>query len=128
MSELLPCPFCGGDAVLDGSSDDVRVRCETGCQAIGRAFYFDSDDDDAIKKAESDAVEAWNRRTPSSDVSRLTAERDALRAENERLRKALTEAIKSVAAWGSFANEYEQDRYRLSDEIVRLSAALEATK
>lgn len=52
----------------------------------------------------------------------------ALRADNERLRKALTEAIKSVAAWGSFANEYEQDRYRLSDEIVRLSAALEATK
>jgi hypothetical protein len=64
----------------------------------------------------------------TDEVSRLTAERDALRAENGRLRESLTEAIKSVAAWGSFANEYEQDRYRLSDEIVRLSAALEATK
>lgn len=65
------------------------------------------------------AWEAWQH---------LSATIDALREENGRLRESLTEAIKSVAAWGSFANEYEQDRYRLSDEIVRLSAALEATK
>ena len=72
-----------------------------------------------IDKACADAMKEWYARSATID---------ALRAENERLRKALTEAIKSVAAWGSFANEYEQDRYRLSDEIVRLSAALEATK
>ena len=83
MSELKPCPFCGGDAVLDGRSDDVRVRCEVGCQAEGPTFYFHSEDYDAIEKAESDARDAWNRRAA------LAARDDARDAEIARLREAL---------------------------------------
>jgi Lar family restriction alleviation protein len=52
MDELKPCPFCGGTAVVDGKSDDLRVRCE-GC---------DSDDQDDIDQAERDAIAQWNRR------------------------------------------------------------------
>ena len=92
MSEMKLCPFCGGIPEIDGRSEDVRVRCETGCKAIGRSFYFDSDDDDAIAKAESDAIEAWNRRVPSAEVSRLTAERDALRAALLAARECADEA------------------------------------
>ena len=62
MPELKLCPFCGGTPVLDGKSDDVLVRCESGCQARGPAFYFDGEDDDEIAKAESDARAAWNAR------------------------------------------------------------------
>lgn len=61
MNAIDPCPFCGGAAVLDGKSDDCRVRCEP-CGALGAIFDFGPDDDDAIDQAERDAVSAWNRR------------------------------------------------------------------
>ena len=76
MSELLPCPFCGGTPVRDGRSDDVRVRCEGGCKAVGQTFYFDSEDDDAIEKAEADAIAAWNRRAPAQPAQEPVAWRD----------------------------------------------------
>jgi len=62
MSDLKPCPFCGGSPVLDGKSDDVRVRCEDGCGALGQIFYFDGEDDEAIEQAVTAARDAWNRR------------------------------------------------------------------
>jgi Lar family restriction alleviation protein len=64
MSDLKPCPFCGGSPVLDGKSDDVRVRCEDGCGAAGSVFYFGSEDYKAIESAETAAQESWNRRFP----------------------------------------------------------------
>jgi hypothetical protein len=63
---LLNCPFCGGEAVIDGKSEDVRVRCEY-CHSVGRPFDFGIDaDEEAIDRAEASAVGAWNRRTPSA--------------------------------------------------------------
>lgn len=71
MDALMPCPFCGAEPIIDGKSDDLRVRCE-GCDTKGPSFYFDSDDQDDIDQAERDAIAQWNRRPdaqPPADVN-----------------------------------------------------------
>ena len=62
LPELLKsCPFCGGDPVEDGKSDDVRIRCET-CGVQGNSFGFDGDNEDDIDLATKLAHDAWNSR------------------------------------------------------------------
>ena len=56
MSELKPCPFCGGEGCLQrhdfvGYTDTFGVVClDCGCET--RQFY----------DTKKDAIEAWNRR------------------------------------------------------------------
>ena len=53
MSELKPCPFCGGEAellIVPGKQTKWVIRCRK-CFANNGAFVSDHD-----------AVEAWNRR------------------------------------------------------------------
>ena len=59
-TELLPCPFCGGEAnVIDHHNDDgsVSVGCNNdtclGFSGLGWLY-----------KTEAEAIEAWNTRTP----------------------------------------------------------------
>lgn len=53
MTELKPCPFCGGKAILVEFeySKETFVRCENRCceQCI-------------IHQTKAEAIEAWNRR------------------------------------------------------------------
>ena len=68
MTELKPCPFCGGEAQLiirtwdgDGAgADGYDVGCYTPeCHVeLGADFYFETIDD---------AIESWNKRTPIKD-------------------------------------------------------------
>lgn len=62
MSELKPCPFCGGEAVVEKHSwyeektkaftdHSYGIKC-LGCFTEGFQFY----------KTEEKAIEAWNRR------------------------------------------------------------------
>ena len=63
MSELKPCPFCGGEAELryhPSSMRDPECRAwEAGCSIcdarVGSTIY-------AIGKTKQDAIAAWNRR------------------------------------------------------------------
>lgn len=58
--ELLPCPFCGGDAMLTGgargSANVFYVSCNS-CNAIGEKFG--SKFEDEVKQQ---ARDAWNKR------------------------------------------------------------------
>lgn len=60
MTELNPCPFCGGEAHLCSSEIcetlDVVVECMD-CHA-GTAFFSDGE----VEELRQKAIEAWNRR------------------------------------------------------------------
>ena len=53
------------------------------------------------------------------------AECAELRRENERLRKALRDAIEAIEAWGSYASDYFKDKHDFDGDVARARAALE---
>jgi len=64
MTELKPCPFCGGDAELKekeyataGHKKWAYVRCKV-CEATSNYFS-----ENLAYCANEKAIEAWNRRT-----------------------------------------------------------------
>ena len=66
MSELLPCPFCGGDASVDTIYPDYPekgygVTCL--CNGCHGNIYIP----DTKYPTKQDAISAWNTRTPSID-------------------------------------------------------------
>jgi Lar family restriction alleviation protein len=67
MSELLPCPFCGGEQVIKaryigygslglGSHDEYRVVCQE-CRASSDEY-----------RSEAEAIAAWNRRVDARQL------------------------------------------------------------
>ena len=54
MSELKPCPFCGGEATIEDNGDFVDVSCkDMFCRGWTSCLEF---------KTKQQAIEAWNRR------------------------------------------------------------------
>ena len=103
MDELLPCPFCGGDAVERPFFRGMSIiRCRK-CRADGKAG-----------NTLDEAVAAWNRRTSPpcppdlttqadaeiailrSDLRATRAERDALREEVAALRAAQAATVVQI--------------------------------
>jgi hypothetical protein len=90
------------------------------------------------------AIKAWQAAHPGSEltwpsnarlsawcmgeVASVTAERDALRAENARLRDALRLAIDAVQFWAAYATPYFQDKHDLEEDLRKLRAALGETQ
>jgi Lar family restriction alleviation protein len=60
--ELLPCPFCGGEAVTNYIRDGRRAACTKCGAAAGSQFHGPLDRPDA----ESRAIIAWNTRALSN--------------------------------------------------------------
>lgn len=67
---LLPCPFCGGEPILNDpggsqSADcyDITIRC-LDCDAEVRGLVDQDYCDDGGAEVQSEVVTAWNRRTP----------------------------------------------------------------
>lgn len=65
MSELKPCPFCGGEPSLISFYNDrtvfpaAKVSCNNGsCKARPKVEFIDS----TFEEAEDTAIEAWNTR------------------------------------------------------------------
>ena len=75
MTELLPCPFCGGEAVIRVDAtrpypyrDRLRVGCETaGCRGFYHAAWV-------YYETPEQAAEAWNTRLASATAYRRNDE------------------------------------------------------
>lgn len=63
--ELKPCPFCGGEAVLEENKVrkgyEAAVSCNDGCLLHMYTITYD-DEETAVRKA----IEAWNRRAENA--------------------------------------------------------------
>lgn len=69
MSDRLrPCPFCGGDAAVEEIDRDGRASFSVGCTRDddGACMGYQSLTTFALR---SEAIAAWNRRTPPSDIA-----------------------------------------------------------
>lgn len=59
MSELLPCPFCGGEAKPSGERFENTILSWVYCTSCGAAGGY--------RHTEAEAIAAWNSRAPMSD-------------------------------------------------------------
>lgn len=69
MSELKPCPFCGGEAELMDGSIICFVHCDS-CKTTGCTF---------VSECASQAVAAWNTRATDTELTRLKRQVEVLR-------------------------------------------------
>lgn len=63
MAELLPCPFCGGKAVLEPykarKGYEATIQCNGGCILYMTTITYDTEEE-----AVETVVKRWNTRTP----------------------------------------------------------------
>ena len=99
--DLLPCPFCGGEAQIKMLGNDsilatrkltarskMRCGCEIGCSTFGCTVkVICCTLRPPLEKTRAWAIDKWNKRT-----SKAEQENVALKAENERLTKIIEDS------------------------------------
>ena len=71
MTELLPCPFCGGEQVeIERCTSLPDDYWRIGCQLCGASFEEST--------TEAEAIEAWNTRAERTCRAELNGERSAV--------------------------------------------------
>lgn len=85
-SKLKPCPFCGGEAVLDINEDrgQAHVYCHD-CYAESLVVICES----CPGKAESEVIAAWNKRVAVAENATTTG-------DAAKMREALEAALRTV--------------------------------
>lgn len=101
--KLLPCPFCGGEAIINRNIVNVAdVEC-TVCHASSPLFLCTSGD------MEQKAVEAWNTRKPMEKIV-------------EQLEKSLLLVATSKEFWNNPQNG------EFVEAVISLDTAIEIVK
>lgn len=84
--DLKPCPFCGGDDIGHTGKHGVRFVCMS-CECSGAFSHGDTEQNHVWDEAAS----VWNTRAADPAITAAVARAEALEAEVERLRGALTD-------------------------------------
>lgn len=108
MSDLMPCPFCGGSALRITITDEDEVSnvggdviCCTKCDACTRVFF-----------GEKEGIEdAWNTRAD------LAAERE------RKLVEALKLTVEDLEEWSGCKSALEAAGFNMDDTQVRAEFA-----
>ena len=93
MSELKPCPFCGGEAEYLNSETSEWVECSK-CGAKGEIELWGTSGNCVYKN--------WNTRTESTELEQLRKERDELERLADNLLLKCVESDSDIAdsdAW-----------------------------
>ena len=61
--KLKPCPFCGGEAFIDGSDEILWIAV---CKKCNASIEY--------KETEQEAIEAWNKRVETSPFKKYELE------------------------------------------------------
>ena len=110
MTDLLPCPFCGGEAILIEGDESAYVQClDVSCH-VGP--FFDGDND-----ASNSAVAEWNRRSD-------TAARKAAFEEAAKVADRAAEAAADMAITG--LSEHARRRESMNAAACSIAAAIRA--
>lgn len=84
--ELLPCPFCGGEARTENTATDASVRCPTCKFSVAREHYTGTTVGwDATPRV----IAAWNRRAPITPPTATEARIARLRADHAAVCEAM---------------------------------------
>ena len=94
--KLLPCPFCGGEAELNGRNGEYYVDCNLqygNCACIPTTWGFET---------EEEAIEAWNTRNPIERIVKKLEEKadEAHDRYNPVIAQTFRRAIEIVKAGG----------------------------
>jgi Lar family restriction alleviation protein len=71
-TKLLPCPFCGGEALLD-REDIFCDDCHLSMRIDDRVYNGEAENYEEAKKQ---AIEAWNTRKPMDNIVDRLQEKD----------------------------------------------------
>lgn len=62
MSELKPCPFCGGEATISSVPEGTWDKFIPHCKSVGCLAFYIGFSDEGLYGTKEKAIEAWNRR------------------------------------------------------------------
>lgn len=118
MTELKPCPFCGGDAhfkeVVSCSETLYAAGCsDYGCIGFETLYYVPTKDN---------AAEAWNRRANECDRDALRKVADEINIDAEHISGYLD------SCEGNFAKYEVNEYYKLTGWVDRIREALGVEK
>lgn len=88
MSELKPCPFCGGDPRIDteydmdGFGNFHKVECRK-CGASSKAHFCTQGNE--CHQYYQEVREDWNTRATDSQITKLEADNAELKEKNSKL-------------------------------------------